>query len=41
MPDKGIALVTGANAGVGFRVSKEPAANGLTVLVWSTQSRTR
>jgi NAD(P)-dependent dehydrogenase (short-subunit alcohol dehydrogenase family) len=33
--DKRIALVTGANQGVGFQVAKELAANGLTVLVGS------
>lgn len=32
---KRIALVTGANQGVGFQVSKELAANGVTVLVAS------
>ncbi len=35
MPDKRIALVTGANQGVGRQVSKELAANGLTVLLGS------
>ncbi len=35
MPDKRIALVTGANQGVGFQVAKELAANGLTVLIGS------
>jgi len=33
MQDKRIALVTGANQGVGFQVSKELVANGVTVLV--------
>src|SRR5262245_9880526 len=33
MQYKRIALVTGANQGVGFQVSKELVANGLTVLV--------
>jgi NAD(P)-dependent dehydrogenase (short-subunit alcohol dehydrogenase family) len=33
MQHKRIALVTGANQGVGFQVSKELVANGLTVLV--------
>lgn len=33
MQSKRIALVTGANQGVGFQVSKELAANGVTVLV--------
>jgi NAD(P)-dependent dehydrogenase (short-subunit alcohol dehydrogenase family) len=35
MEDKRIALVTGANQGVGFQVAKELAAKGLTVLVGS------
>src|SRR6202158_58994 len=35
MPDKRIALVTGANQGVGLQVAKELAENGLTVLVGS------
>jgi NAD(P)-dependent dehydrogenase (short-subunit alcohol dehydrogenase family) len=35
MPDKRIALVTGANQGVGLQVAKELVANGLTVLVGS------
>src|SRR5476651_23349 len=35
MPDKRIALVTGANQGVGLQVAKELAAHGLTVLVGS------
>ncbi len=35
MPDKRLALVTGANQGVGFQVAKELVANGLTVLVGS------
>jgi NAD(P)-dependent dehydrogenase (short-subunit alcohol dehydrogenase family) len=35
MHDKRLALVTGANQGVGFQVAKELAANGLTVLVGS------
>ena len=33
MQDKRIALVTGANQGVGLQVAKELVANGLTVLV--------
>jgi NAD(P)-dependent dehydrogenase (short-subunit alcohol dehydrogenase family) len=33
MPDKRIALVTGANQGVGLQVAKELVANGATVLV--------
>ena len=35
MKDKRVALVTGANQGVGFQVAKELVANGLTVLVGS------
>jgi NAD(P)-dependent dehydrogenase (short-subunit alcohol dehydrogenase family) len=35
MQDKRIALVTGANQGVGFQVAKELAANGVTVLLGS------
>ena len=33
MPDKRIALVTGANQGVGLQVAKELVAKGVTVLV--------
>src|SRR6201981_6378 len=35
MPDKRIALVTGANQGVGLQVAKELVANGVTILVGS------
>ena len=35
MSDQRIALVTGANQGVGFQVAKELAANGVTVYVGS------
>ena len=35
MKDNRVALVTGANQGVGFEVAKELVANGLTVLVGS------
>lgn len=35
MPDKRIALVTGANQGVGFQVAKALVTNGVTVLVGS------
>ena len=35
MHDNRVALVTGANQGVGLQVAKELAANGLTVLVGS------
>ncbi|MEO9228314.1 MAG: SDR family NAD(P)-dependent oxidoreductase, partial [Devosia sp.] len=35
MPHQRIALVTGANQGVGFQVAKELAASGVTVLLGS------
>jgi NAD(P)-dependent dehydrogenase (short-subunit alcohol dehydrogenase family) len=35
VPAKRVALITGANQGVGFQVAKELVANGLTVLVGS------
>lgn len=35
MPNERIALVTGANQGVGFQVAKELAANGVTVFLGS------
>src|ERR1700735_1860078 len=35
MPDNRVALVTGANQGVGLQTAKELVANGLTVLVGS------
>ena len=35
MPNQRIALVTGANQGVGFQVSKELVAHGVTVFVGS------
>jgi NAD(P)-dependent dehydrogenase (short-subunit alcohol dehydrogenase family) len=35
MPDNRVALITGANQGVGLQVARELAANGLTVLVGS------
>ena len=41
MPDKRIALVTGANQGVGLQVAKELVANGVTVLVGARRSEER
>jgi len=38
-PDQRIALITGANQGVGFHVAKELVANGVTVLVGSRDSK--
>jgi NAD(P)-dependent dehydrogenase (short-subunit alcohol dehydrogenase family) len=35
MPDKRVALVTGANQGIGLQVAKELVANGVTVLLGS------
>lgn len=35
MPDKRIALVTGANQGIGLQIAKDLAAHGFTVLVGS------
>jgi len=35
MQDKRIALVTGANQGIGFQIAKELAAKNFTVLVGS------
>ena len=35
MQSKRVAMVTGANQGVGFQVAKELVENGLTVLVGS------
>ena len=36
MPDKRIALVTGANQGIGLQIAKDMAAQGFTVLVGAT-----
>ncbi len=41
MHEKRVALVTGANQGVGFQVTKELVAHGLTVLVGSRNLRAR
>lgn len=35
MPQKPVALITGANQGIGFQIAKDLAANGFTVLVGS------
>ena len=35
MPDKRVALVTGANQGIGFQIAKDLVAHGFTVLVGS------
>jgi NAD(P)-dependent dehydrogenase (short-subunit alcohol dehydrogenase family) len=35
MRDKRVALITGANQGIGLQVAKELVANGLSVLVGS------
>ena len=41
MPDNRVALVTGANQGVGLQVAKELVANNVTVLVGSRNSGER
>lgn len=38
MPDKPVALVTGANKGIGLQIAKDLAAHGFTVLVGSRNS---
>ena len=35
MQDKRVALVTGANQGIGFQIAKDLVAHGFTVLVGS------
>lgn len=35
MQDKPLALVTGANQGIGFQIAKDLVANGFTVLLGS------
>ena len=35
MPDKPVALITGANQGIGLQIATELAAHGYTVLVGS------
>ena len=40
MTNKRVALVTGANTGIGFQIAKDLAAKGLTVFVGSRDSRT-
>jgi NAD(P)-dependent dehydrogenase (short-subunit alcohol dehydrogenase family) len=38
MPDKEIALVTGANQGIGLQIATDLASHGLTVLVGARTS---
>jgi NAD(P)-dependent dehydrogenase (short-subunit alcohol dehydrogenase family) len=35
MPDNRVALVTGANQGIGFQIAKDLVSHGFTVLVGS------
>jgi NAD(P)-dependent dehydrogenase (short-subunit alcohol dehydrogenase family) len=37
MHDKSVALITGANKGIGLQIAKDLAAHGLTVLVGSRE----
>ena len=39
MKDKRVALVTGANQGIGLQIAKELVAHGFTVLVGSRDQR--
>ena len=41
MQDKPVALVTGANQGIGLQIAKDLVAHGFTVLVGSRNFETR